>query len=476
MMVAKPFFLAGRARSSDATIEVLDKYSGQRVASVAVAGRSAIDGAIGAAAAATRSMRELPTFKRRQALEHVTRRMSDRAEEFAGVLVAEVGKPITLARAEVSRAIDTFRLSAEECGRVQGETLALDTAPRGQGYRGLYARVPVGACSLILPFNFPLNLLVHKVGPAIAAGCPFVAKPDPRTPLTALMLGEILGEASLPEGSWSILPALKDGIELFSEDERLKLLSFTGSPTVGWMLKARAGRKRVVLELGGNAACIVDEGANLDEAAAKITTGAFGFAGQSCISVQRIIALRSIASELTEKLVARARAVKVGDPRDEGVTVGPMIAEIEARRVEEWIGEAVGRGAKVLCGGGRRGSIYEPTLLTGVEPSARVSCQEVFGPVAIIQSVESFEEALRLANDSSFGLQCGVFTPSLAGAMRAFEELEVGGVIINDIPTWRMDSMPYGGVKQSGVGREGVRFAIEEMTEIRTLVVAPSGV
>lgn len=472
-MNTRPLYLAGQQLTTSSTFDVFDKYTGAVAAKIAVAGRAEIDRAIASASDATLAMRRMPTFERRDVLEHITKRLSERAEEFAQTLVIEAGKPITLARGEVSRAVDTFRLSAEECGRVQGETIALDTAPRGAGYQGLFARVPIGPSSLIVPFNFPINLLAHKVGPAIAAGCPFVVKPDPRTPITALLLAEILAETKLPAGSWSVLPALKDGIELFSEDDRIKMLSFTGSPAVGWMLKSRSGRKRVVLELGGNAACIVDQGTDLAIAAAKITTGAFSFAGQSCISVQRILAHRDVVGSLSEQLVTRAKAVKAGDPRDEGTLVGPMIAEKEAVRVEEWVNEAVANGAKLLCGGKRNGSIYEPTLLTGVDPKLRLSCKEVFGPVAIIQSVDSFDEALQLANDSEFGLQCGVFTPSLTNAMRAFDELDVGGVIINDIPTWRMDSMPYGGVKQSGFGREGVRFAVEDMTEMKLLVIAP---
>lgn len=471
-MSTQAFFVSGEPQTPNAGFEVFDKFNGSRVAMVAEARRADVDRAIGAAVGAERAVREMPTFRRRMVLEHIVRRMTERAEDFARVLVAEAGKPIKLARGEVERAIDTFRMAAEECGRVQGETIALDVSPRGAGYQGLWKRVPVGACSFVLPFNFPLNLLAHKVGPAIAVGCPFVAKPDPRTPLTSLMLGEILAETELPKGSWSILTVLRDGIELLSEDERIKLLSFTGSPAVGWRLKERAGRKRVVLELGGNAACIVDAGVDVEKAAAKIATGAFAYAGQSCISVQRILVHAAGAEQLTRALVARAEAMKVGDPRDEGTLVGPLISEREAVRVEEWVKEAVTDGARVLCGGRRMGAVYLPTLLERVGSIAKLACQEVFGPVATIQAVQDFGEAIRVANDSAFGLQCGVFTDSLGNARRAFDELEVGGVIVNDVPTWRMDNMPYGGVKQSGLGREGVRFAMEEMTDVRVLVVS----
>lgn len=473
-MNTRSFYVAGEAVGSTSGFEVIDKFNGERVAVVAEAKRADVDRAITAAVGAERMMREMPTYKRRGALEHVVRRLTERMEEFARVLSAEAGKPITLARGEVGRAIDTFRMSAEECGRVQGEAIALDVSARGEGYEGVWKRVPVGACSFVLPFNFPLNLLAHKVGPAIAVGCPFVAKPDPRTPLTSLMLGEILAETELPKGSWSILPVVKDGLELFSEDERIKLLSFTGSPAVGWKLKERAGRKRVVLELGGNAACIVDAGVDIERTAAKIVAGAFAYAGQSCISVQRILAHRSVESDLREALVARATAVKMGDPRDEATVVGPLISEREAVRVEEWVSEAVAQGARVLCGGRRQGNVYAPTLLANVRADARVSCQEVFGPVATLAAFDDFGDAIQMVNDSNYGLQCGLFTDSLERVKRAFTELEVGGVIVNDVPTWRMDNMPYGGLKGSGTGREGVRFAMEELTEIRVLVISGS--
>lgn len=473
-MSTRAFYVAGEALAPNAGLEVFDKFNGSRVATVAKAKRADIDRAIAAAVGAERVMREMPTFKRRLALEHVVRRLTERAEEFARALMAEAGKPISLARGEVGRAIDTFRMSAEECGRVQGETIALDVSARGVGYQGLWKRVPVGACSFVLPFNFPLNLLAHKVGPAIAIGCPFVAKPDPRTPLTALMLGEVLAETELPKGSWSILPVVKDGIELFSEDERIKLLSFTGSPSVGWKLKERAGQKRVVLELGGNAACIVDADVDVEKAAAKIVSGAFAYAGQSCISVQRVLAHRSVYEPLKRALVERAVGMKTGDPRDEGTMVGPLISEKEAIRVEEWVKEAVSKGARVLCGGERKGSVMAPTLVEGVALVAKLSCQEAFGPVATLAAFDDFGAAIRVANESEFGLQCGVFTDSLERVKQAFEELEVGGVIVNDVPTWRMDNMPYGGLKQSGLGREGVRFAMEEMTDVRVLVVSGS--
>jgi acyl-CoA reductase-like NAD-dependent aldehyde dehydrogenase len=325
--------------------------------------------------------------------------------------------------------------------------------------------------SLISPFNFPLNLAAHKVAPAIAAGCPWVLKPASLTPIGALMIGEVLAETDLPRGSWSILPCPRAGAEQLTTDERFKLLSFTGSPDVGWALKAKAGKKKVVLELGGNAACIVDEGADLDVVVPRLTFGAFYQSGQSCISVQRVLVHRSLYAALKEKLVAAAKALVVGDPKQEATSLGPIISEKEAARIEAWIAEAVDGGATLLCGGSREGAMMPAAVLEGVPPELPLAAEEVFGPVVLLEPFEDFEEALRQVNASRYGLQAGVFTNDLRRAYRAWDTLEVGGVIINDVPSWRVDHMPYGGIKDSGLGREGVRFAIEDMTEIRLLVV-----
>jgi len=476
MSTPRPLYIAGRPVVTGATLDVTDKFTDAVAATVHAASRADINHAISAAAAAAPACRRWASHRRAAALERLAAELDGRSRQFADLLVTEVGKPITAARAEVARAIDTFRFSAAESGRQLGEHLPMDLAPRGEGYEGIIKRVPVGPCSFILPFNFPLNLLAHKVGPAIAAGCPWVAKPDPRTPLTALALGEILASCNLPEGSWSILPVAPkaDGLELFSEDPRFRLLSFTGSPAVGWALRAKAGMKKVVLELGGNAAAIVDDTADLDTAAAKLAAGAFGVSGQSCISVQRIYAQRSILVPLTERLVARAKATPVGDPRSEQTIVGPMIAESEARRVQEWVNQAVDAGARLLCGGARNGHIIQPTVLTNVDPRAMISCREVFGPVVIIDAYENFDDALAAVNDSDFGLQAGLFSRDIGRIRKAWDELEVGGVMVNEAPTWRMDHMPYGGVKASGLGREGVRSAIDDMTEPRLLVLGPT--
>jgi acyl-CoA reductase-like NAD-dependent aldehyde dehydrogenase len=336
---------------------------------------------------------------------------------------------------------------------------------------GIWRRFPIGPCSFISPFNFPLNLVAHKVAPAIAVGCPFILKPASRTPIGALILGEILAETDLPEGAFSILPCARQGADLFTTDERLKLLSFTGSPEVGWKLKARAGKKKVVLELGGNAACIVDDGVDLERAADRIVIGAFYQSGQSCISVQRILVHDRVYEHLKQLLSERVSNLKAGDPMEEDTFLGPMISLDDAKRIERWVNEAVAGGAKIICGGKRDGVFYDATLLENVEPHMKLNCAEAFGPVATMQPFVDFEEAVRIANDSIYGLQTGIFTKSIDHAWYAFDELEVGGVIINDVPSFRVDNMPYGGIKDSGLGREGVRFAIEDMTEIKLLVL-----
>ncbi|MCZ6796120.1 MAG: aldehyde dehydrogenase family protein, partial [Planctomycetota bacterium] len=338
-----------------------------------------------------------------------------------------------------------------------------------------WKRVPIGPCSFIAPFNFPLNLAAHKVAPALAVGCPFVLKPASRTPIGALLIGEVLAETELPEGTFSVLPCRRDGAELFTVDERFKLLSFTGSPAVGWALKGKAGKKKVVLELGGNAACVVDEDVDLDDAVQRIVFGAFYQSGQSCIAVQRIIVHERIYEAFREHLVSETRKLKLGDPKDEEVFLGPMISEGEAERLHGWIQSAVKRGAKLLSGGQRQGAMLEATLLDEVPADEDIVCREAFGPVAVLSRFRDFGEALEQVNDSVFGLQAGIFTRDIYKAHRAWDELEVGSVVIGDAPSWRVDHMPYGGVKESGLGREGIRFAMEDMTEIRLLVLRTPG-
>lgn len=475
----RPFFVAGRAQTTPTVIPVIDKNRGGDAYAVCVPGAEAVDRAIAAAVAATETLRHWPAYKRQDALSTVSRRMRDRAEDLAKVLTIEVGKPINDARTEVARAIETIRIAAEESSRLYGEHLPLDRSPRGENFEAIVRPVPVGPCSFITPFNFPLNLATHKIGPAIAAGCPFILKPDPRTPITSLMLGEMLADAELPPGAWSILPVIdEEAREMLVTDERLRLLSFTGSSHVGWALKAKAGRKKVLLELGGIAACIVDAPigrADLDRIADRLCHGAFGLAGQSCISVQRILIHAAVYDKVVQALLARVKHWRAGDPRDESTTLGPMISIDAAERVEKWIEEATRAGAKVLCGGQRVGAFVEPTLLVNVPPNVKIATEEVFGPVATVERFETFDEALAMTNATRFGLQAGVFTASLSHAFRAWNTLEVGQVIINDVPTTRIDAMPYGGVKESGLGREGVRYLIREMCELRTMVLRNVG-
>ncbi len=466
-----PLYLANKPETPNTDLEVTDKYTGEVATRVAMADPKTIDRAIGKAVEATEPMRKLPAYKRQEILHHCVNRFKERYEELAMALCVEAGKPIKDSRGEVTRLIDTFRVAAEESVRITGEVLPMDISARAKGYTGMWKRVPIGPCSFISPFNFPLNLAAHKVAPAIAAGCPFILKPASLTPVGALIIGEVLAETDLPEGAFSILPCRRDGADLFTEDERLKLLSFTGSPDVGWKLKARAGKKKVVLELGGNAACVVDEDADLDDAVGRIVFGAFYQSGQSCIGVQRILIHEKVYGELREKLVSATKSLKAGDPKDEETFIGPIISEKEAVRLESWINDSVDAGAKILCGGKREGRILEATLLENVPREADVRVKEAFGPVAILSSFNDFDAALDEVNDSVYGLQAGIFTRDIYKAHRAWDKLEVGGVIIGDVPSWRVDHMPYGGVKESGLGREGIRFAIEDMTEIRLMVL-----
>ncbi|MDA1044571.1 MAG: aldehyde dehydrogenase family protein [Verrucomicrobia bacterium] len=466
-----PLYVANQAERPNTDLEVTDKFTGKIATRVAMADPALIDRAIAAAVEAAAPMRDLAPYERQQVLQHCVDRFKERSEELALALCIEAGKPIKDSRGEVSRLMDTFRVAAEEAVRMTGEVMNLEISPRARGYRGMFKRVPIGPCSFISPFNFPLNLAAHKVAPAIAVGCPFVLKPASLTPIGAIIIGEVLAETDLPRGAFSVLPCRRDGADLFTSDERLKLLSFTGSPSVGWALKARAGRKKVVLELGGNAACIVDEGADLDDVTKRLVFGAFYQSGQSCIGVQRIIIHHTLYDELRERLVLATRALRCGDPKDEATFIGPMISEKEATRLGTWIEEARSAGATVLCGGSREGAMLAPTLLEGVSRDQNVYREEAFGPVALLSRFSNFDDALVEVNDSKFGLQAGIFTRDIYKIQKAWDTLEVGGVVVGDVPSWRVDNMPYGGVKDSGLGREGIRFAMEDMTEIRNLVI-----
>ena len=466
-----PLYLANEAKQPNTDLAVTDKFTGEIAFRCAQADAATIDAGIAAAVKAAEPMARMAAYERQAVLQHCVDRFKERREELAYALCVEAGKPIKDSEGEVGRLIDTFRIAAEESVRMTGEVQPLDISPRAKGYQGIWKRVPIGPCSFISPFNFPLNLAAHKIAPAIAVGCPFVMKPASRTPLGAIIMGEVLAETNLPKGAFSILPAHRDGADLFTEDDRLKLLSFTGSPDVGWALKAKAGKKKIVLELGGNAAVIVDHDADLDDALERVIFGAFYQSGQSCIGVQRIIIHADVYDRFRDMLVARTKTLVSGDPKDRNTFIGPMIDVKEASRLDGWIREAVVAGATLLCGGKRESAMLEATLLEGVPRSAKAYTEEAFGPVALLSKFTDFNAALDEVNDSKFGLQAGIFTRDLFKMLDAWDRLDVGGFVINDVPSYRVDNMPYGGVKDSGLGREGIRFAMEDMTEIRNLVI-----
>jgi acyl-CoA reductase-like NAD-dependent aldehyde dehydrogenase len=472
-MLAKayPYYLANEAVFANQELVVTNKYTNEVATHTAIADAKVIDKAIAAAVASQPLLNKMAPYERQNILNHCVKRFEERFDELAHALCIEAGKPIKDSRGEVTRLIDTFRIAAEESVRMHGEVINLEITPRAKGYTGMYKRVPIGPCSFISPFNFPLNLAAHKVAPAIATGCAFVLKPASRTPLGALIIGEVLAETNLPKGAFSILPCSRDGADLFTTDERFKLLSFTGSPQVGWELKAKAGKKPVILELGGNAACIVDADSDLDDAIERIVFGAYYQSGQSCISVQRVIVHASIYEDFKQRYTDKVANLVHGDPLNEDTFIGPMISESEATRLDNWVRDAVAAGANLLCGGKRDGNMMQATLLENVPNDAVINTEEAFGPVSILSPFSNFDEALKEVNNSQFGLQAGVFTRDIYKAHKAWDELDVGGVIIGDVPSWRVDNMPYGGVKESGLGREGITFAMEDMTEIRLMVL-----
>ncbi len=467
-----PLYLNNKAAQPNTDLAVTDKFTGEVAFRTALATPDVIEEAIAGAVRAAEPMARLASYEKQGVLDHCVARFRERFDELAYALCVEAGKPIKDAEGEVTRLIDTFRIAAEEATRNYGEVQPLDISERAKGYMGMWKRVPIGPCSFISPFNFPLNLAAHKIAPAIAIGCPFVMKPASLTPLGAIIMGEVLAECDvLPEGAFSILPASRDGADLFTTDERLKLLSFTGSPGVGWDLKAKAGKKKVVLELGGNAAVIVDKDADLDHALERVIFGAFYQSGQSCIGVQRILIHDAVYDEFKAMLVKKAKSLVAGDPKKRDTFIGPMISEKEAVRLKGWIDLAVEGGATLLCGGKRTGNMLEATLLENVPRDADANREEAFGPLANLSRFSDFSEALEQVNDSKFGLQAGVFTRDLHQVLEAWDVLDVGGVVVNDVSSYRVDNMPYGGVKDSGLGREGVRFAMEDMSEIRNLVI-----
>ncbi|MFZ8199469.1 aldehyde dehydrogenase family protein [Alteromonas portus] len=466
-----PYYLASEPKYANTDLEVTNKYTQEVATKVALADADTIDKAIAAAEKAQPAMAAMAPYERQAVLEHCVKRFTERADELAQALCIEAGKPIKDAKGEVARLIDTFKIAAEESVRINGEVVNLEISARAKGYQGMTKKVPIGPCSFISPFNFPLNLAAHKVAPAIAAGCTFVLKPASRTPIGALIIGEVLAETDLPKGAFSILPCSRDGADLFTTDERLKLLSFTGSPDVGWALKAKAGKKPVVLELGGNAACVIDEDADIEDAIDRVIVGAYYQSGQSCISVQRLLVHSKIYDEFKSRYVERVKALVSGDPSNEDTFIGPMISEGEAERLYGWIEEAKEKGATILCGGTRDGAMLEATVMENVPKDCDASAEEAFGPLSILVPFDDYDEALNEVNNSRYGLQAGVFTRDIYKAHKAWDVLEVGGVVIGDVPSWRVDNMPYGGVKDSGLGREGIRYAIEDMSETRLMVI-----
>ena len=469
------FLLDGKWRDDRERIEILSPGTRQRVGVTYLATSADAEAAIRAAVRSFEITRRLGGFERQRILRAIAAAIEKDSEGFARLMALEAGKPIKTARLEVDRAVFTFNVAAEEAVRIGGEYLPLDWQAHTAGRWAIVRRFPLGPISAITPFNFPLNLVAHKLAPAIAAGCTIVLKPAPQTPLTSLRLAQIIEQAGWPAGALNVLPLSNEDAGILVSDDRLKLLSFTGSTSVGWALKQKSGKKKVVLELGGNAGVIICADAPLEYAADRCVIGGFGYAGQSCISVQRILVEESAFDKFVSLLEARVHKLKVGNVLDEHTDVGPLINEEAARRVMQWIEEAVRGGAKIICGGHRNGAMVTPTVLTNTKPDMRVNCMEIFGPVVTVEKFSNFEESLGELNRSEFGLQAGVFTRDFKRIAKAFETLEVGGLMIGEVPTFRIDHMPYGGTKDSGLGREGLRYAIEEMTEPRLLAINLAG-
>jgi glyceraldehyde-3-phosphate dehydrogenase (NADP+) len=463
--------IGGSQRETGETYEIKSPYDDSIVAVVHRASPEDVEHAIAKAVVAFETTRHLPSWKREQILMQISQGIAARREELGETIALEAGKPLKTALVEVDRAVFTFKIAAEESKRIYGEIVPLDWLPGNEGRRAEIRRVPLGPIAGISPFNFPLNLVAHKVAPALAAGNPILLRPASQTPLAALKLAEIIYGTDWPKDAFAVLPCSTDTARPLVEDDRIKLLTFTGSPVVGWGLKNKAGRKRVTLELGGNAAVIVNDDADVEYAAERIAWGGFTNAGQTCISVQRVFVHEQIYDRFTQELVRRVEALKVGDPLDPDVDVGPVIDSGNAERIEEWLDEAKEAGAEVLTGGERENSVWRPTVLAGAPETARVSCDEVFAPLLGLTKFSDVDEAIDAAGRSEFGLQGGIFTNDVRVIEKAFDRIDVGGLMVNDVPTFRIDHMPYGGVKASGAGREGLRYAIEEMTELKLLTI-----
>lgn len=471
MAVEYKFIIGSDRRTSKIVKDILNPYNNELVAKVYYAEESDIEEAINVAQDAFRITKTLPAYRRAEILENVSRILSNRKTELANLMTAESGKPITYSLAELDRAIFTFKYASEEAKRITSETIPLDLAAHSEKRFGIVRRFPIGPILAITPFNFPLNLVAHKVAPAIAAGNTIVLKPAPQAPLLALILAEIVLEAGAPAGMLNVLPCSNELAEKMVRDERFKLLTVTGSDKVGWFLKSIAGKKKVLLELGGNAGVIVDKSADVRSIVKRIALGAFGQSGQSCIKVQRVYVSEEITDEFTEIFLSSTKEIRYGDPTKSETISGPLIEKSAADRVEHWINEAVSSGAKILTGGNRSGLVIEPTVVADVKPDMKIVCEEIFGPVVTLHTFKLFEDAVSEINNSKYGLQAGVFSNDFKNIMFAFENLAVGAVVVNDFPTYRIDHMPYGGVKNSGIGREGLKYAIEEMTESKLLVL-----
>ena len=472
MQQSYQIYLAGDFITTNEELVVSNPYDNQVWTKTYLANHEHVEVAIKKGIEVQHTLKHLPTYEKANALTKIANGIYKRQNEFAEALTRETAKPITTARGEVERAVQTFLDAAEECKRIYGEWMALDRHPSGKGHEAIIRRFPIGLVSAIAPFNFPLNLVAHKLAPAIAAGCPIVLKPASKTPISALLLAQLIDETSLPKGVASILPMDRETGDILVTDDRFKLLTFTGSPSVGWDMKSRAGKKPVVLELGGNAGLIVTETANVEVAVQKSLVGGFSFAGQSCIHTQRIYVHDSVFHQFSQKFIGGVEKLNYGDPLNEDTNISAMIDEKNAQRIDSWVKDAVAQGAQILSGGKREGEAgYLPTVLTNTKSNMLVCSEEAFAPIVVLEKYHDFKQAISHVNDSTFGLQAGIFTDSAYEISYAYDELDVGGVVINNVPTFRADHMPYGGVKDSGLGREGVRYAIEDMTELRTLVI-----
>jgi len=463
-------YVGGEFQKTDDMLRVVNPYTGHEFAHTYLGGEKELETAILKARDAEQVMRERSSFQRYEILYRISQEISRRKDHLARVLAQESGKPLIYARAEIDRSSQTFLVAAEESKRLPREYLSLDWTTAGLNREGLVKYFPLGLVAGISPFNFPMNLAAHKIAPAIAAGCPIIIKPASKTPLSTLELCKIVDETPLPQGALSVIPMKRETGKTLVTDERFKLLSFTGSPEVGWKMKGEAGKKKVILELGGNAGVIVTKSADIDSAVQRCIIGGFAYSGQVCIHAQRIFVEKPVFDEFSEKFVTRAKNLKSGDPLDPETQISVMIDVPNAERVERWVEEAILQGAVLLAGGNRKKAFFEPTVLTRTKPSMKVNCLEIFGPVVTVEPYATFEEAIHSVNDTPFGLQAGVFTQRIDEINIAFNRLDVGGVIINDVPTFRMDHMPYGGIKDSGLGREGVKYAIYDMMEPKILV------